>query len=132
VLENIFNKPEDFFNLEKLRKAVQLDRRLTLREILEKIFGLIPRFKSKEELLEEECQKFISIYKPPSDYVLPVKNFIKAYVTDPRVREIVESRRYADFATSPVGEDFRGLNKELRKLIPEYVKDYIPLNKYIA
>jgi type I restriction enzyme R subunit len=132
ILENIFEKPEDFFNLEKLRKAIQLDRRLTLREILEKIFGLIPHFKSKEELLEEECQKFISIYKPPSDYVLPTKNFIKAYVTDPKVREIVESKRYADFATSPTYDDFNALTKELRKLIPEYVKDYISLNKYVA
>ncbi|MFZ0034835.1 MAG: DEAD/DEAH box helicase family protein [Sedimentisphaerales bacterium] len=132
ILENIFEKPEDFFNLEKLRKAVQLDRRLTLREILEKIFGLIPRFKTKEELLEDECQKFISIYKPPADFVLPVKNFLKAYVADPKVREIVESKRYADFATSPTYDDFNALTKELRKLIPEYVKDYISLNKYVA
>jgi type I restriction enzyme R subunit len=132
ILENIFEKPEDFFNLEKLRKAVQLDRRLTLREILEKIFGLIPHFKGKEELLEEECQKFISIYKPPADFVLPVKNFLKAYVTDPKVREIVESKRYADFATSPTYDDFNALTKDLRKLIPEYVKDYISLNKYVA
>jgi type I restriction enzyme R subunit len=132
ILENIFERPEDFFNLEKLRKAIQLDRRLTLREILEKIFGLIPHFKSKEELLEEECQKFISIYKPPSDYVLPVKNFLKAYVTDPKVREIVESKRYADFATSPTYDDFNALTRDLRKLIPEYVKDYISLNKYVA
>jgi len=132
ILENIFEHPEDFFNLEKLRRAVQLDRRLTLREILEKIFGLIPKFKTKEELLEDECQKFISIYKPPSDYVLPVKNFLKAYVTDPRVREIIESKRYADLATSPTYDDFRALTKELRKLIPEYVKDYISFNKYVA
>lgn len=132
ILQNIFEKPEDFFNLEKLRKAVQLDRRLTLREILEKIFGLIPHFKSKEELLEEECQKFISIYKPPSNYILPVKNFLKAYVTDPKVREIIESKRYANLATSPTYDDFNALTKELRKLIPEYVKDYIPLNKYVA
>jgi len=132
ILENIFERPEDFFNLEKLRKAVQLDRRLTLREILEKIFGLIPVFKTKEELLEEECQKFISIYKPPSDYVLPVKNFLKAYVTDSKVRDIVESKRYADFATSPTYDDFNALTMDLRKLIPEYVKDYIPLNKFVA
>jgi type I restriction enzyme R subunit len=132
ILENIFERPEDFFNLAKLRKAIQVDRRLTLREILEKIFGLIPHFKSKEELLEEECQKFISIYKPPSDYVLPVKNFLKAYVTDPKVRDIVESKRFANLATSPTYDDFNALTKELRKLIPEYVKDYIPLNKYVA
>jgi type I restriction enzyme R subunit len=132
ILENIFERPEDFFNLEKLRKAIQLDRRLTLREILEKIFGFIPGFKTKEELLEEECQKFISIYKPPSDYVLPVKNFLKAYVTDSKVRDIVESKRYADFATSPTYDDFNALTRDLRKLIPEYVKDYIPLNKFVA
>jgi type I restriction enzyme R subunit len=132
ILQNIFEKPEDFFNLEKLRKAVQLDRRLTLREILEKIFGFIPGFKTKEELLEEECQKFISIYKPPSDYVLPVKNFLKAYVTDSKVRDIVESKRYADFATSPTYDDFNALTRDLRKLIPEYVNDYIPLNKFVA
>ena len=131
ILENIFEKPEDFFNLEKLRKAIQLDRRLSLREILEKIFGLIPKFKTKEELLEDECTKFISIYKPDSDNVLPAKNFLKAYVTDDGVRKIVETGRYADFATSPVGEDFRALNPKLRKLIPEYVKDYVPLNKFM-
>jgi len=131
ILQNIFEKPEDFFNLEKLRKAVQLDRRLTLREILEKIFGLISGFKTKDQLLEEECQKFISIYKPDSDHVLPAKNFLKAYVADPKVREIIESRRFADFATSPVGDDFRILNKNLRKIIPEYVKDYVPLNKFM-
>jgi type I restriction enzyme R subunit len=131
ILENIFERPEDFFNLEKLRKAIQLDRRLTLREILEKIFGLIPHFKTKDQLLEEECQKFISIYKPPSDYVLPVKNFLKAYVTDPKVREIVESKRYANLATSPTYDDFNALTMDLRKRIPEYIKDYVPLNKFI-
>jgi len=131
ILENIFEKPEDFFNLEKLRKAIQLDRRLTLREMLEKIFGLIPKFKTKEELLEDECTKFISIYKPDSKCVLPAKNFLKAYVTDDGVRKIVETGRYADFATNPVGEDFRALNPKLRKLIPEYVKDYVPLNKFM-
>lgn len=131
ILEKIFEKPEEFFNLEKLRKSVQIDRRLTLREILEKIFGFIPHFKSKDELLEEECQKFISIYKPKSDYVLPIKNFLKAYTTDAKVREIIESRNYTEFATSPIDEDFRALSQELRKLIPEYVKDYVPLNKYL-
>ncbi|HEX9005079.1 MAG TPA: DEAD/DEAH box helicase family protein, partial [Blastocatellia bacterium] len=53
VNKEVFDKPEEFYSLEKLRKAAAVDRRLTLREILEKIFGLIPRFKSKDELLEE-------------------------------------------------------------------------------
>ena len=64
VNREIFDKPEESYTLDKLRKAAAVDRRLTLREILEKVFGLIPRFKSKDELLEEEFSKFVSDTKP--------------------------------------------------------------------
>ena len=50
VNREVFDKPEDYYNLEKLRQAAAVDRRLTLREILEKVFGLIPRFKSRDEI----------------------------------------------------------------------------------
>ncbi len=131
IREEIFDKPEEYYNLEKLRRAAQVDRRITLREIIEKIFGLIPGFKSKEEMLDEECSKFISIHKPDADYVLAIKNFLKAYITDTTVRDIIESRQYARFATSPVRDDFRVLDEHWRKIIPEYVKDYISLNTYL-
>lgn len=39
VNRELFNKPQEFYTLDKLRKAAAVDRRLTLREILEKIFG---------------------------------------------------------------------------------------------
>ena len=132
IREKIFDKPEEYYNVEKLRKHAQVNRRLTLREILEKIFNLIPYFKSKEELLEEECTKFITIYKPSSEYVLPIKNFLKAYISDTSVRQIVDTRQYARLATSPVKDDFGALNNDLRKIIPEYVKDYVPLNKFMT
>jgi len=66
VREHIFDKPEEYFNLEKLRKSVQVDRRLTLRELLERAFDLIPHFKSKAEKLDEECDSlylFISLIR---------------------------------------------------------------------
>lgn len=131
IRENVFDKPEEFYNLEKLRKAAQVDRRITLREILEKIFDLIPHFKSKDELLEEECSKFISIYKPDAKFIQPIKNFLKAYITDNSVRDIIETKEYAQLATSPIQDDFRELNKEYRNIIPEYIKDYIILNTYV-
>lgn len=131
IKEKVFDKPEEYYNLEKLRRATQVDRRLTLREILEKIFNLIPYFKSKNELLEEEFDKFISVYKPEPEYILPIKNFLKAYITDNEVRDIVETKQYARFATSPVQDDFRALTPEWRNVIPEYVKDYVPLNTYM-
>jgi len=36
-----------------------VDRRLSVREILEKVFGRIPGFKSRDELLDDEFQKFL-------------------------------------------------------------------------
>ncbi|HUU15684.1 MAG TPA: DEAD/DEAH box helicase family protein [Sedimentisphaerales bacterium] len=131
IREEVFDKPEEYYNLEKLRKAARVDRRISLREILEKIFGLIPGFKSKEELLDEECNKFISIHKPGADYVMPIKNFLKAYIMDSEIRDIVETRQYARFATSPVVDDFRALTKQWRNIIPEYVKDYVVLNRFM-
>ena len=71
VNREVFEKPEEYYNLDKLRKAAAVDRRLTLREILEKIFGLIPRFKSKDELLEEEFAKFVADTKPEEAEAIP-------------------------------------------------------------
>ena len=64
INREIFNKPEEYYNIDKLRKSIQSDRRVTLREIVEYIFGLIPFFKSREELLDEEFDKFIADCKP--------------------------------------------------------------------
>src|ERR1017187_5373956 len=71
VNKEVFDKPTEFYSLDKLRKAAAVDRRLTLREILEKVFGLIPRFKSKDELLEEEFSKFVVDYKPDEAASIP-------------------------------------------------------------
>lgn len=134
VNREVFNKPEDYFTLDKLRQAAAVDRRLTLREILEKIFGFIPRFKSKDELLEEEFAKFVADYKPEQAEVIPaVRAYFKAYITSDQVRGIIDRQEYTDLATNPVfsSGDFRAVPKEYRSLIPEYVKDYVPLNQFI-
>ncbi len=135
VNREVFDKPEEYYTLDKLRKAAAVDRRLTLREILEKIFGLIPRFKSKDELLEEEFAKFVADTKPEEAEAIPaIKTYFKAYVTSDQVRHIIESRHFTDLATNPVfsTRDFRAVPAKYRTLIPEYVKDYVSLNQFAA
>ena len=135
VHREVFDKPEEYYTLDKLRKAAAVDRRLTLREILEKIFGLIPRFKSKDELLEEEFAKFVADTKPEEAEAIPaIKTFFKAYATSDQVRHIIESRQFTDLATNPVfsTRDFRAVPEKYRTLIPEYVKDYVSLNQFAA
>ncbi|MCH7612943.1 MAG: DEAD/DEAH box helicase family protein [Candidatus Marinimicrobia bacterium] len=130
VREHVFDKPEEYFTLEKLQKSVQIDRRLTLWELLERAFDLIPHFKSKAEKLDEECDKFLSIYKPDPEQVLYIRNFLKAYITDGFVRETIESREYGQLNVNPIYSDFKALNSEWRERIPLYVRDYVSLNEY--
>ncbi len=44
---NVLNKPEEYFTLEKLRQAIHIDRRISMREIIEKVLGIIPYFQNK-------------------------------------------------------------------------------------
>jgi type I restriction enzyme R subunit len=135
INREVFNRPEEYYNLDKLRKAAAVDRRLSLREILEKIFGLIPRFKSKDELLEEEFAKFVADFRPENAMALPaIKNYFKAYITSDEVRFSINHHTYTDLATNPVfsTSDYRAVPERFRKLVPEYVKDYIPLNQFVA
>ena len=133
VNREVFDKPEEYYTLKKLRQAVAVDRRLTLREILEKIFGLIPDFKSKDELLEEEFAKFVSDCKPDATGAIPaIKSYFKAYAASNQIRGIIDGKRFADLATNPSfsTSDFRAVPAKYRNLIPEYIKDYVSLNQF--
>ena len=135
VNREVFDKPEDYYTLDKLRKAASVDRRLTLREILEKVFDLIPRFKSKDELLEEEFAKFVSDHKPDSARaIIPIKNYFKAYATDGYIRDIIDRKQFALLATNPAfsNADYRAVPRKYRNLVPNYIKDYVSLNQFAA
>ena len=132
IKREVFDKPEDYFDLDKLRKSVKVDRRLSLREILDKIFGKIKWFKSKDEFMEEEIQKFISIYQPQPKFVHIIGQFMKAYIIDESIRRVMESGEFSELATNP-RFNMRDL-KELdgwRKPVIEYIKDYVPMNAFV-
>ena len=135
VNREVFDRPEEYYTLDKLRKAAAVDRRLTLREILEKVFDLIPGFKSRDELLEEEFAKFVANYEPgDAKSILAIKNYFKAYVTSGWTRDIIDKRQFTNLATNSVFsiQDFRAVPEKYRTLVPEYIKDYVPLNQFAA
>jgi len=135
VNKEVFDKPNEFYSLEKLRKAAGVDRRLGVREIIEKILGFIPRYKTKDELLEEEFAKFVADRKPSDAKLMPaLKQYFKAYATDSGVRSVIDSKRFTEFYTSSsfAMADFKAVPLEYRMLIPEYIKDYVPLNQFLA
>lgn len=78
IRDNIFDKPEFFFTLSKLRKAVEADRRVSIQELVEHIFGLTSRFKSRDELLDSEFQNFIRADPPPRRICYPSQEFFQS------------------------------------------------------
>lgn len=141
ITTELFDKPSEYFNLDKLRRAAGVDRRLGLREILEKTFGLITGFKSKDELLEEEFDKFLLDQQHATGFsadstasaVQVMKYYFKAYATDHRLRDIIETKRLTDLNVYPSFgmSDFKAVPPVWRTRIPEYVKDYVPLNQFM-
>lgn len=135
IQQEIFDKPEEYFNLEKLRKAAKIDRKVSIREVVEKIFGIIPKFKSKDELLEEEFDKFISIYPPEEDVNLrALKYFFKAYIVDQDIRIIIETKDFHALQTNPTLTitQFKEVAVKYREVIPVYINDYINLERFAA
>jgi len=130
--KHVLDKPDEYFNLEKLRSSIQIDRRISMREIIEKIFGMIPYFKTKNELLDEEFDKFDSRYLPKEEYFTYAKTVFKAYILDAEFRAIIDNKNFALLNISPYGQAFKKLPSELRNSIPEYIKDFVPLNKFAA
>ena len=130
--ERYADKPEEFVTIEKLMRAENLDRRLTWKEVLMRIFGQIERFKTRDELLEEEFRKFVAINKPEAEQVLRLKNFLHAYLTDAEIRAIIDRKSYSDLAGNPKLSlaDLQALGRKWIEGVPAYIKDYISLNTY--
>ena len=134
VNREVFDKPEEYYTLEKLRRAADVDRRLTLREILEHVFGFIADFKSKDELLEEEFGKFVADHEPQrASDVPPIKHYFKAYATNGYVRQTIDRKQYTRLATNASFNmhDFRAVPESYRALVPDYIRDYVSLNQFV-
>ncbi len=131
--DKVLDKPENYYSIDKLRKAAGVDRKLQLREIVEKALGIISKFKSKDELLEEEFDKFMLDKKPDDpSAIIAMKYFFKAYTTDSVVRDLIDNGRYAGLYTNPTFSmnHYEAVPEEWRTIIPEYIKDYVPLNQF--
>ena len=127
IIRHIFDKPEDYFNAERLKRSLNTDRRILLREMLEKIFGIIPRFKTKEELLEEAFDKFDSRYMPSEQYFSSAKTIFKAYIEDLDFRTIIDQGNFSQLNVTPWIDAYRELSPKLRSMIPEYINNHVPL-----
>ena len=126
--KQVFDKPKYFLNLDRIKKAFNLDRRITVKEFLQVAFGQKESFEMKDDLLEKEWEKFMEVNPVDQIHYQPVKNFFKAYITDREIREIIDDpkkEQYGRLYSTPSFsfEEFNACNG-FREIVPQYVHDY--------
>ena len=131
--EKYDNKPEEYFDLEKLRKSLKIDRKISWRELLELVyFG--NQIKGKEDLVNDEFDKFLSTNKIEGiNDLQALRYFFFAYVTDPKLREIIDQQDFTELYHNPTFnvEDFNRVDDEMKTKLPSYIKTYVPLQQLV-
>ena len=125
VKEKIFDKPDNYLNLERIRRIFDVDRKISVKEVLEVVFGDKETFEMKDELLENEWRNFVAINKIDQEYYLPVKNFFKAYLVDEELRDIIKTKELArlNHCASFDFSDYEKLGG-FESAVPDYIHDY--------
>jgi type I restriction enzyme, R subunit len=134
VKASVFNKPEEFWNTEKLRESYGVKRRLTLVEILKKVFGKIDKFKTKEEIVGEYFERFLSVEGVDGSKVHELRSLFTAYLLYGEVRDVLDRKEFGRLATDPrlSIEDLDNLGADQIKLTMDYIKDNVPINQFLG
>jgi type I restriction enzyme R subunit len=135
IEENILNKPSEYYTWDKLKRAIGIDRRVTVKEIIDKIFGAIPAFKTKRELIEDEFESFLLTRPIPSDKYAEIKRFFETYIIDKDVRRIIEDEKYQLLGTEVSTysmSDLKRLGADNMRQVAEYINDNVNVSRFVA
>ena len=134
IEETYLDKPSEHFTWDKLRRATGVDRRVTVREMLDKIFGLIPAFKSKQELVDDEFEDYMLTCGVPSGDYYEVRRFFETYLTDKEVRRAIEDKKFQRLGTeipSYTFADLKRLGQKNMNSVVGYVNDNVNLSRFM-
>lgn len=132
--DKIMNKPNEYYTWDKLRRAIGSDRRITTKEILDKIFGVLPFFKSKKELVQDEFEGYMLTRTIPQDKYWDVKQFFETYITDKDVRRTIEDGEYQLLGTEVstyTMADLKSLGRGNMLNIVDYVNDNVNVSRFM-
>lgn len=134
IEDTYLNKPSEYYTWDRLRRATGVDRRVTVKEMLDKVFGAIPAFKSKQELVNDEFDGYLlTCGVAPGDYN-EVRRFFETYLRDKEVRRAIEDEKYQLLGTqipSYTFSDLKKLGQEKMRRVVGYVNDNVNLSRFM-
>ena len=132
TIDKYINQTDNDYTIDKLRKALKIDRKISVKEILDLIFNG-NEIKSKDGLIAEEFDKFISTIEIEDiTDIEALRYFFSAYLTDATVRSIIDNQDYTELnynASLPI-ENFSRVDDKMRETIPYYIKTNLPIEKF--
>ena len=135
IEEQIMNKPSEYYTWDKLKRSIGIDRRVTVKEILDKIFGAIPAFKSKRELIEDEFESYLLTRPIKADKYSEIKRFFETYIMDKDVRRVIEDEKYQLLGTEVstyTMSDLKRLGVENMRQVVDYINDNVNVSRFVA
>lgn len=134
IEETYLNKPAEFYTWDKLRRATGVDRRITVKEMMDKIFGAIPAFKSKKELVSDEFDGYLLTCGVTAGDYYEVRRFFETYLTDKEVRRAIEDKKFQLLGTqipSYTFTDLKRLGAQNMNSIVGYINDNVNLSRFM-
>ncbi len=129
--ENILEKTQENYTLEKLRQSLGIDRNLTTPELLNFALGYTNKIKSKSEVQEEEFVKFENTYHIKEEFFDAIKLIFDSYLIDEEFRYIIDSKKLSELNVHPSGDAYASIPKEFRDSIPEYIRENVNLERLV-
>jgi type I restriction enzyme R subunit len=128
----LFEKPEEFWNLPKLQELYKTDRLPSLREILARVFGLIPTIPTRNQLADEAFEKFVATTETNATHSRELRTVFIAFLLDPQSRLLLEEGKFADLRSRDASlfGSLQRLESAEREALVGYLRSHVALREF--
>lgn len=128
----LFEKPQEFWNLPKLQEVYKSDRLPSLREILARVFGLIPEIPTRSQLANEAFERFVATQPTNAVHSRELKVVFVAFLLDEGSRFLLQEGKFADLRARDASlyGSLSQLSPEERESLVGYLQSQVPLRDF--
>ncbi|MDB6064379.1 MAG: type restriction protein res subunit [Pedosphaera sp.] len=128
----LFEKPQEFWNLPKLQEVYKTDRLPSLREILARVFGLIPEIPTRGQLADEAFEKFVTTQPTNAVHSRELKVVFVAFLLDEASRFLLQEGKFAELRARDASlyGSLSQLAPQERQALIDYLQSQVPLKEF--
>jgi type I restriction enzyme R subunit len=128
----LFEKPQEFWNLPKLQEVYKSDRLPSLREILARVFGLIPEIPTRSQLADEAFERFVATQATNAVHSRELKVVFVAFLLDEGSRFLLQEGKFAELRARDASlyGSLSQLEPQEREALIGYLQSQVPLKEF--